>query len=265
MEKILDEIISIGSSIVGKILLALVVYIVGRALIKWIVKLIANGKLLDKTEGSVKTFTLSFVKILLNVILVISIIGILGVPMASVITVLASAGVAVGLALQGALSNLAGGIMIMLFKPFKQGDYVAAAGTEGLVQEVTLFYTVFLSWDNQRITVPNGSLMNSNVVNYSAEELRRVDLTFACGKVGKNPAEIQDIMLKAASATGKILMDPAPFARLSGGTNESMQFAVRAWCKSEDYWDVYFDMTEKVTQALIENGVQIPAVKVISN
>ena len=149
--------------------------------------------MMDKIEGTVRTFILSFLKAGLYAILAISIIGIMGVPMASVVAVLASAGVAIGLALQGALSNLAGGIMLMIFKPFHQGDYVSAAGVEGVVKEVTLFYTVILTLDNKRITVPNGSLMNANITDYSAEELRRVDLRFACAK-SEAPAKIQDMI-----------------------------------------------------------------------
>lgn len=148
--------------------------------------------MMDKIEGTVRTFILSFLKAGLYAILAISIIGIMGVPMASVVAVLASAGVAIGLALQGALSNLAGGIILMIFKPFHQGDYVSAAGVEGVVKEVTLFYTVILTLDNKRITVPNGSLMNANITDYSAEELRRVDLRFACAK-SEAPAKIQDM------------------------------------------------------------------------
>ncbi|MGN0986682.1 MAG: mechanosensitive ion channel family protein, partial [Otoolea sp.] len=144
----------------------------------------------------------------LYVLLVISIISILGVPMASVIAVLASAGVAVGLALQGALSNLAGGIMLMILKPFKLGDYVSASGVEGVVKELTLFYTVFMTVDNKKITVPNGSLMNANITNFSSEALRRVDLTFSCAK-SEAPSKVQDIMITVMKANPQVLSDPA--------------------------------------------------------
>lgn len=264
MDEFIDTILRLVTDAGSRLLLAIVVYIVGSIVIKSVVKAMGkNTKLNEKVDGAVRSFASSFVKIGLYVLLVISIIGILGVPMASVITVLASAGVAVGMALQGALTNLAGGIMIMAFKPFKQGDYIEAAGTAGIVNEVTLFYTTLLSWDNQRIIVPNGNLMNSNVTNYSAEELRRVDLSFSCAK-SENPARVQEIMMSAVRSTEKTLNEPAPFARLSGGTNESMDFAVRAWCKSEDYWDVYFDMTQRVTEAMAENGIKAPAVRVLS-
>ncbi|MDO5401701.1 MAG: mechanosensitive ion channel family protein [Eubacteriales bacterium] len=247
----------------GKLILALITLFLGNVLIKSILKILKKSKLLDKAEGTVRTFTLSFVKISLYVLLVISVIGIMGVPMASVVTVLASASVAVGLALQGALSNLAGGIMLMIFKPFQLGDYVAAAGVEGVVKEVTLFYTVILTLDNKRITVPNGSLMNTNITDFSSEELRRVDLSFACAK-SESPARIQELMLEAMKANPQVLSDPEPFARISGSSNEAMEFTVRAWCKSEDYWSVYFDLTQKITEAMGEHHVQAPAVRVMT-
>ncbi len=263
MPEMLKSIMPTVLSYCGKIVLALLVYIVGSLIIKGVCKALQKGKLFSKLEGSVKTFTLSFVKIGLYVVLIISVIAILGVPMASVITVLASAGVAIGLALQGALSNLAGGIMIMVFKPFKQGDYIDAAGVSGSVSEVTLFYTVLVTPDRKQITVPNGTLMNANVTNYSVEELRRVDLSFSCAK-SEDPARVQEILLLAVSKTDLVLQDPAPFARISGGTNESMDFAVRVWVKNADYWDVYFNLTQNVTEAFAENGIKAPAISVIN-
>ena len=244
-----------------KILAALVVFLAGRFFLKKLVALLEKSSGLQKLEGTVRSFTISSVKMGLYILLVITIIGILGVPMASVITVLASAGVAVGLALQGALSNLAGGIMLLIFKPFKVGDYVDTAGVSGTVKEVTLFYTVLMTPDNRRITVPNGSLMNANVVDYSAEDLRRVDLTFTCGRT-EAPARVREVILEALRANEQILEQPdAPFARLSGCTNEALEFTVRVWCHGSDYWDVYYDLTQHVTEALIGAGVKAPAVR----
>ena len=251
------------TSFVGKVLLALVVWFVGKFAIKKILGLMDKIKGLDKIEPNTRTFINSAVKWLLYVILIVSIVSILGVPMASVITVLGTAGAAVALSLQGSLANLAGGIMMVIFKPFKVGDFVEAAGVSGVVKEITLFYTVLNTPDNCRIHVPNGSLMNANIIDYSAEDTRRVDLTFACAK-SESPAAIQKLILEAMCTNEKVLADPAPFARLSGGTNEAMQFTARAWCKSADYWDVYFDLTQAVTEKLGENGVQAPAVRVIS-
>ena len=209
------------------------------------------------------TFVLSALKWLLYIVLVVSIVAILGVPMASVITVLGTAGAAIALSLQGSLSNLAGGIMLVIFRPFKVGDFVEASGVTGTVKEITLFYTVLNTVDNCRINVPNGALMNANIIDYSAEETRRVDLTFASAK-SEDPQKIQSLMLEVMDQNEKVLKDPAPFARISGGTNEAMQFTVRAWCKTADYWDVYFDLTQAITEKLGENGVQAPAVRVIS-
>ena len=180
MEKIKDMLAGAG----GNIVLAIVVLIVGHFLIKWIMKVLRKLKGFEKLDQTMTRFVLNFIKWLLYVMLIVGVIGILGVPMAQVIAVLASAGVAVGLALQGALSNLAGGILLMILRPFNVGDYVDAAGASGVVHSINLFYTVITTIDNKRITVPNGSLMNSNVTDYTAEPLRRVDLVFSCAKSG---------------------------------------------------------------------------------
>ena len=259
----MEAITNLCTTVVGKVLLAIVVWFVGKFIVNKILGLVGKIKVLDKIEPNTRTFVLSALKWLLYVILVVSIVAILGVPMASVITVLGTAGAAIALSLQGSLSNLAGGIMLVIFRPFKVGDFVEASGVTGTVKEITLFYTVLNTVDNCRINVPNGALMNANVIDYSAEATRRVDLTFASAK-SENPKKIQDLMLDVMGQNEKVLKDPAPFARISGGTNEAMQFTVRAWCKTEDYWDVYFDLTQAITEKLGENGVQAPAVRVIS-
>jgi len=259
----MEALTNLCTTVVGKVLLAIVVWFVGKFIVSKLLGLVGKIKVLDKIEPNTRTFVLSALKWLLYIILVVSIVAILGVPMASVITVLGTAGAAIALSLQGSLSNLAGGIMLVIFRPFKVGDFVEASGVTGTVKEITLFYTVLNTVDNCRINVPNGALMNANIVDYSAEETRRVDLSFASAK-SEDPKKIQDLMLEVMGQNEKVLKDPAPFARLSGGTNEAMQFTVRAWCKTEDYWDVYFDLTQAITEKLGENGVQAPAVRVIS-
>ena len=259
MDKIKEMLTSAG----GNIVLAIVISIVGALLIKYLMKLLHKVKSFEKLDPTVSHFVLNFIKWLLYVMLIIGVISILGVPMAQVIAVLASAGVAIGLALQGALSNLAGGILLMVMRPFNVGDYVDAAGASGVVQSINLFYTVILTIDNKRITVPNGSLMNSNVVDYTAEPQRRVDLVFACAKSEK-PAEIQQCILDAVASSKFALQDPAPFARISGGTNEAMEFTVRVWCKTEDYWDLYFELNQSIVEAFAAKGVQAPALRVLN-
>lgn len=259
----MEALVNLCTTVVGKVLLALVVWFVGKFIIKKVTDLVAKIKVLDKIEPNTRTFVLSALKWLLYIILVVSIVAILGVPMASVITVLGTAGAAIALSLQGSLGNLAGGIMLVIFRPFKVGDYVETSGVAGTVKEINLFYTVLNTVDNCRINVPNGSLMNANIIDYSAEETRRVDLSFASAK-SEDPTRIQNLMLEVMDQNAKVLKDPAPFARVSGGTNEAMQFTVRAWCKTADYWDVYFDLTQAITEKLGESGVQAPAVRVIS-
>ena len=206
-------------SAVAKIALALVVWIIGKMVVKKILKLLEGVKSIQTREETLKRYLLNGVKWVLYAILVISVIGILGIPMASVIAVLASAGLAVGMAMQGSLGNIAGGIMLLIFRPFKVGDYINAAGGEGVVKEISLFYTVLNTTDNKTVTIPNGALMNANVTNMTAEELRRVDLTFGCTK-GEDVAKVQQVMLDTMAANDMVLKDPEPFARLSGGSND---------------------------------------------
>ena len=259
MEKIKDMLAGAG----GNIVLALIVTVVGYFVIKYVMKALKKLKSFEKLDQTFVRFVLNFIKWLLYIMLIIAVINILGVPMAQVIAVLASAGVAIGLALQGALSNLAGGILLMVLRPFKVGDYVDAAGASGFVHSINLFYTVIMTIDNKRVTVPNGSLMNANVVDYTAEPLRRVDLVFACAKSEK-PTEIQQCILDTVATSQFALQDPAPFAHISGGTNESMEFTVRVWCKTENYWDLYFELNQIIVAAFAAKGVQAPAMRILN-
>ena len=249
----------------SKLILALLVFIIGRIVLKKIASLVFKTKGFENLDPTVKAFLKNFINILLYVILIVAVISVMGVPMASVIAVIASAGVAVGLALQGALGNLAGGIMLLIFRPFRVGDYIVAAGEEGVVQEIALFYTVLKTLDNRVVTIPNGSLMNANVVNNTAEETRRVDLTFNVSK-DANIQQVQDLMVDVMKKNDKVLQEPdAPFARLSGGSNEAMEFTVRAWCATGDYWDVYFNLTQAIAEALGAAGVKAPGVRIVTD
>ena len=247
----------------GNIVGAIVLLIVGIIVIKCVMKALRKLKSFDKLDQTTTRFILNFIKWALYVMLIIAVIGLLGVPMTEVIAVLASAGLAVGLALQGALSNLAGGILLMVMRPFKVGDYVDAGGASGFVQSINLFYTVILTIDNKRVTVPNGNLMNSNVTDYTAEDKRRVDLVFSCAKSEK-PAEIQQCILDAVAGSKFALREPAPFARISGGTNEAMEFTVRVWCNTADYWDLYFELNQIIVEAFAAKGVQAPALRILN-
>ena len=260
MSEFTSKAISMLTAVAGKIIVAILVFIVGRIIINALNKALDKIRGFSKLDPTVQGFIHSIIRILLNFILVIAIVQVLGIPMASVLTVLASAGLAVGLSLQGALSNCAGGIMILIFKPFKVGDYVSASGAEGIVKDITVFYTHLLTLDNKRITVPNGALMNANVTNFSCEELRRVDLVFKAA-FGTDQNLVQGLMLKAAEGTKGVVAEPAPFARFSGCADNAQEFTLRAWCESANYWDVYFDLLTNVSAAFGEAGIAAPATK----
>ena len=257
MEELTKTAIDMATTYGGKIILALVVLIVGRIVINSLSK--AAGKAVDKgnLDATVNSLIKKAVRILLYVILAISIIEILGVPMSSVIAVLASCGLAVGLALQGALTNVAGGVMILVTKPFKIGDFVESSGATGVVKDISLLYTTITTTDNKRITVPNGALMNAVVTNYSAEETRRVDIDFKITN-DIDADFVKKVLVEAEEKTEGVLKDPAPFARLVGVDDDTYIFQTRAWCESAKYWDVYFDVIENCSKALRENGIDDP-------
>ena len=264
MDGFLNKAIEIATTAGSKLILALLVWIIGSIIVKKLVNMITGLKAIQNLDPTARSFISNFVKIALYVVLVLSIISVLGVPMASVVAVLASCGVAIGMALQGALGNLAGGIMLMTFRPFKIGDYVSAAGEEGIVKDLSLFYTTLDTLDNKQITIPNGSLMNSNVTNFSAEDIRRVDLTFNLTGA-EDISKVQQIMLDTVATCDKALTDPAPFASPLEGVPGGLAYTLRVWTKNENYWDVYFDLMKKVPTALGEAGVggPLPATKFV--
>lgn len=240
-----------------KLLGAIIIFVIGLKLISWISNIIRNSSKLDKLDNSLRSFLSSFTKIVMYTVLVITIAMILGVPATSFITILASCGVAIGLALQGSLSNFAGGLMILFFKPFKVGDFIEASGETGTVVDVSVVYTSLLTLDNKRITMPNGALTNATIKNYSSEEFRRVDLSFnvAYESDDKTVKKIIDDVIQAHPMA---LKDPAPFVRVSEHSNNAMVYTVRIWCKNDDYWTVYFDVLEGVKEAFDKNNITIP-------
>ncbi len=250
--------VNLATSLGGKLIAAILVFIIGSLLIKGIKKGLLKTAKFSKLDKTVQSFIRSMVSIVFYALLIITIISILGIPMTSVVAVLASCGLAIGLALQGALSNFAGGLMLFIFKPFKVGDFINASDAEGFVKEITLFYTSILTMDNKRVTVPNGNLMNANVTNFTCENARRVDLDF---KITNDCDQnfVKAVLLKAAEDTEGVIKEPvAPFARLSAVDDDTYIFTVRAWCDSAAYWTVYFDLIENCSKALAENGIDDP-------
>lgn len=264
MENVIRTLTEFGTTSGLRIVLAIIAWFVGRMIIKAIIRAIKKTPGFKKLEQTVALFVTNIIKAVLTVILVISIISILGVPMASVIAVLASAGVAIGMALQGALSNVAGGIMLMILRPFNVGDYVEAAGVEGVVSAINLFYTVITTAQNSKITVPNGTLMGANVVNQTANSTRRLDLTFSVGKDTDISAALK-VLAAVADADEKVLKDPAPSPIVAGGTDTAVDLCLRVWVAKEDYLSEKAALTQKVVLAFGKAGMTAPAVRVIAS
>lgn len=267
MDRFINNAIDLLTSYGGKLLLAIVVLIVGYFVIRFLNRMAARALDKTKTDETVRHIAKKAVKILLWVVLLIAVIEILGVNMTSVVAILASCGLALGLALQGALSNFAGGIMILIFKPFKLGDYIESTGAEGVVDEISIFYTTLNTLDNKKIFVPNGDLMNANVTNFTASEKRRIDQDFKItNDIDTN--FVKSVLLSAAYDTKGVLESPEPFARMTAVDDDTYVFTVRAWCKTEEYWDVYFDLIENCSKALADNGIDDPeeriAVRLVS-
>lgn len=257
MEEFKKKAIELISTYGGKILLAIATLVVGMIVIKLLNKLIEKALKKSKLDGTVKSVIRNISKAFLYIVLVIGIIEILGVSMSSVVAVIASCGLAVGLALQGALGNLAGGLMILIFKPFKVGDFIESTGAEGTVKDISIFYTTVMTIDNKQIFVPNGDLMNANVTNFSVADKRRVDQDY---KITNDiDAElVKSVLLGAAENTEGVLSEPKPFARMTAVDDDTYIFTVRAWCDTPKYWDVYFDLIENCSKALAENGIDDP-------
>lgn len=247
------------SSIGIKLICSIIIFIIGVKLIKWLSRIIKTSKKLDNIESGVRTFLSSFVVVVLYIVLFITIAMIIGIPTTSFIAALASAFAAIGLALQGTLSNFAGGIMILIFKPFKVGDYICAPkeDAEGTVEEISLVYTILKMPDNTVVTIPNGTLTNSVVKNLTSVELRRVDIDFTTS-YDCDIDKVKGILMGIVSSHPLIQKDPEPTARLSQHSDSALVYSVKAWCKTEVYWDVRFDLMETVKKEFDKNNITIP-------
>ena len=238
---ITQQLIDSGIQAGGHILKAVIVFLVGRFLIRMLNRLV--GRVMDKrnVDISIKTFVKSLVNILLTVLLIVSVVGALGVETTSFAALLASAGVAVGMALSGNLQNFAGGLVILLFKPYKVGDWIEAQSVSGTVKEIQIFHTILTTADNKLIYVPNGALSSGVVTNYSNQKTRRVEWIFGVD-YGEDYNKVEKVVREVLTADKRILNDPAPFIALHALDASSVNVVVRVWVESGDYWGVYFDI-----------------------
>lgn len=240
---------------------AIVVLLIGLRLIKWLIAHLKKTKLSARIAPTVHTFILSVISIGLKLLLVIAAASIMGVSNASIVAVLGSAGLAIGLALQGSLANFAGGVMILLFRPFLVGDFIELkSGESGTVTSISIFYTTLHTIDNHKLVIPNGSVSNASVSNYSAMQERRLSLDFSV-RPDTDAARMSGLLRGIAASHDKVLQDPPPFARLTKLTETAAVYTLRVWCRNADYWDVNYDLLEHAGRALIENGISFPAAR----
>ena len=240
-----------------KILVAILVLIIGRWVIKLLKNWMAKGLMSRHGDPTVHKFLSNLISVILNFILIIFIISILGVNTSSWVALLASAGLAIGMALSGTLQNFAGGVIIILFRPFKVGDFIAAQGQEGVVKEIQIFNTIILTMDNKVIHIPNGILSTGVMTIFTKEDTRRVDWTVSIS-YGDDYDKAKAALLRLCDEDPRILKEPAPFVEIGQLSDSSVDIKMRAWVKSPDYWPVFFAMNEKVYKTLPEEGLNFP-------
>lgn len=248
-------------SVAGRLLLSALVLLIGVILIKLLLKLFPNGKRFANMDDTVRIFLNNFIKIALYAVLVVIIVSIMGVPMASVITVFATAGAAIALAVQGSLANLMGGIMLLIFRPIKVGEVIKVADETGTVTEVGFFYTQITTFDNIHVSIPNGTMTTSVITNYSREDIRRAEISIKVAH-GTDIELVKKIVDFVVSKNEKVLTDPAHFVRVTDVTDTGMQITVRAWCKKEDYAVLRCDLYEDCKTAFTKAGIEIPTSKI---
>jgi len=253
IDKGIDFISTYGIQVIG----AIIIWIIGSWIIKKLLKVAGSVMTKNGYDKSLQKFLLNLIGWTLKILLFLVILSKLGVNTTSFAAILAAAGLAVGLALQGSLANFAGGVLLMIFKPIKIGDLIEAQGEIGVVKEIEIFTTKLTSPDNKEVIIPNGILSNGNIVNYTSEGKLRVDLTFGVS-YDADIKQTKEVLMSVLTSNDKVLKDPAPTIAVSELADSSVNFAVRPWCTPTSYWDVYFETTENVKIALDNAGIEIP-------
>ncbi|WNH08963.1 mechanosensitive ion channel family protein [Thalassobellus suaedae] len=240
-----------------KIIGAIVIWIIG----SWVIRNLMKGTkaVMSKRDydESLQKFLLNLLSWILKIVLIVVVLGTMGVETTSFAAILAAAGLAIGMALQGSLGNFAGGVLIMIFKPIKIGDLIEAQGEIGVVKEIEIFTTKLIGLSNKEIIIPNGSLSNGNIINYTTEGTRRVDLTIGVS-YDADIKKTKEVLMEVLTSNPKVLKTPEPTVNVLELADSSVNFAVRPWCNSADYWNVYFETTENVKEALDAAGIEIP-------
>ncbi len=259
LQHVMEQCASYAVEAGKSILIAVLIYFVGRAIINFIKKILIGMMERRQMDPTIQSFLRSIVSVLLNVLLIITVVSALGINTTSFAALLASFGVAAGMALSGNLQNLAGGIVILLFKPYRVGDYIEAQGVSGTVKEIQIFHTIIVTVDNKQIHVPNGSLSSGTVTNYSSEPHRRVDLTIGV-EYGEDIEKVKTVIAEIINQDQRIIKDggEAPFVRVCELANSSVNFTVRLWTEGANYWGVFFDTQEKIYSEFNRQGIGFP-------
>ena len=245
-------------SITIKLIKVLFIWFVGRWVLKRVVKILRRLMIIHIDNESVRTFVLSIIDVVMMILLILMIIGVLGIDTSSFIAIFASAGVAIGMALSGTLQNFAGGVMILLFRPYKVGDFIEAQGVTGTVKQIQIFNTLVHTGDNKVILLPNGTVSTGIINNYSREDVRRVDMLFSIS-YGDDFEKAREVLMSIIKEDERILDKPsAPAIALSELAASSDDISVKVWCKQSDYWNVKFDMNRKVYETFPKEGLNFP-------
>lgn len=255
--QLLTDLVQEAGWILLKVVIALAIYLVGKQIIKWIIRLMDKAFNRHSVEASLRSFLRSLVKALLMVMLVFAIVQTLGVNTSSFLALFASAGLAIGMALSGTLQNFAGGVVLLLLRPYKVGDYIESMGQSGTVESIGLFSTSLKTPDNQTIYVPNNSIATSIIDNYSQSETRRVDWVLSIS-YGDDVDVARREILAMLEADARVLKENAPVVLVKTLNSSSVDLVIRAWVKNADYWGLYFDMNEKMYKELPSKGINFP-------
>ena len=239
------------------LLRGILVLVVGFFLVHWATKLLKRSEKITAIEPTVRGFIENLLRLIMYIIVILTAANVMGIPMTSILTIVASAGVAISLALQGALTNLVGGLMLLLLKPIKVGEYIKAGEIEGTVKGIGAFYTQLVMPDNRFVNVPNSSLTNTAIINFTRQGTRRLDIPFSVSYQA-DIAQVRRVLLEVVSRQPAVLPDPAPAVMLTECGDSALKFVVRAWARNADYWDVNFFLIEEGKQALDRAGIEIP-------
>lgn len=257
MQQLVEKLLDWGVDAGGRILGAIVIFVVGRFLISFLNRMVARILVRRRVDAGIQTFVKSLVNILLMVLLIVAIVNKLGIETTSFAALLASAGVAVGMALSGNLQNFAGGIIVLLFRPYKVGDWIESQGEAGTVREIQIFHTILTTSDNKVVYIPNGALSSGVIVNYSREETRRVEWIVGV-EYGENFDKVEQVTRDLLAADKRVLDKPEPFIALHALDASSVNIVIRVWVRSSDYWDVYFGMNKEIYRVYNEKGIGFP-------